>query len=393
VTAPFSEKICYLDCFSGVSGDMLLGALIHCGVEPEYLTTELEKLGLDGLHITFSAVKTHAITARKVDIHSSSQQQLRTLPVITELLKNSGLEKDILHRAIAVFTRLARAEAKVHGTSMDKVHFHEVGAVDTIVDIVGTLLCVKQLGIARIFCSALPAPRGFVKCDHGLLPLPAPAVCELLHGVPGYGVDLEQELVTPTGAALVSSLADGFGSQPPMITEITGYGSGSRSLANGQPNLLRCTIGRSEKVVESQTVLIMETNLDDWSGEGFGYLSEQLFTAGAVDVSLCPILMKKGRPGYTLQVISPPAFSQKLQQIIFSETSAIGLRYRRENRSTLARRQIMVSTPWGEIKAKEVKSHQGLTIYPEYEQCRKVAASHKVPLQEVYQAVRSYNKG
>ena len=369
---------------------MLLGALIHCGVDQEYLLNELSKLQLPGLQFSASAHKDCSISACKVTIDQSKRQDLRTLPAIKKLLDTSGLNSRIVKRSLDIFTLLGRAEAKVHGIDLEKVHFHEVGALDTIVDIVGAVIGFDALAIKKIVCSPLPCGHGFVHCDHGRLPLPAPAVCELLEGVPTYSIDLDQELVTPTGAALAVGLADSFGRLPTLKVKKTGYGAGSQKLKNGQPNLLRLIIGEEQMVDENQEVEVIETNLDDWRSEGFPYLCELLFMRGALDVTLTPIQMKKGRPGYTLQVISSAAFRPQIQETIFSETSAIGLRFRTEHRRTLSRRKIFVDTPWGRIQAKEVTGSDRITIYPEYEECRNIAAKYKVPLQEVYHAVQTY---
>lgn len=383
---------CYLDCFSGISGDMLLGALLHAGADKSALLSELNKLNLEGLDLQVESTRISSIDAFKVTIDSSRQQQFRNLPKILEILVRSALDETIINRSTEVFTALAEAEAKVHGIDINRVHFHEVGALDTIVDIVGVIICLKHLGVSRLTCSPLPTGQGFVNCDHGLLPLPAPAVCELLQGLPSYGVDIKQELITPTGAALLRVLADDFGPLPPMTFQSTGYGAGSRTLENGQPNLLRCIIGKSEDVVESQQIEIIETNLDDWSPEGFPYLTDLLFERGALDVTLTPVQMKKGRPGYTLQVLTTPPYSQRIKETIFDETTAIGLRFRQEHRSTLVRNKIVVPTPWGDIPAKEVQRPDGSVIYPEYEECKKIAVANGVPLKMVYQKVLTYRK-
>ena len=368
---------------------MLLGALLHAGLNRQFLTEELAKLHLDGLEFLVEEKNINAISGLKVTISSDRRQELRTLPAILQILEKSQLEQSIKDRASDVFRALARAEAKVHAIPIDKVHFHEVGALDTIVDVVGTIIGLHHLSITRLFCSFLPTSHGFVKCAHGLLPLPAPAVCELLQGIPTYGVELQQELITPTGAALIATLVDGFGPLPPMTITATGYGAGSHTLTNGQPNLLRIILGEAVSLAEEQSVEVIETNLDDWSPEGFPYLSEMLFEQGALDVTLAPIQMKKGRPGFTLQVISPPAFAHLLKDIILSETTAIGLRFRTESRRTLQREKVAVMTTWGEIWAKKVHTPTGTVIYPEYEECRKIACQHKIPLKEVYNEVRS----
>ena len=392
MTPSTSMRIGYVDCFSGVSGDMLLGALIHAGLDREHLADELAKLCLPGLDMQISGATVQSISCIQVKVNSDRRQEFRTLPAILALLQNSVLDAPVVERASAVFLALAKAEAKVHNIAVEQVHFHEVGALDTIVDVVGTVFGLQQMGIHRLVSSPLPTGHGFIECAHGLLPLPAPAVCELLQGIPTYGVDLRQELVTPTGAALIATLADSYGSLPPLTITTTGYGAGSRMLTNGQPNLLRLIIGDAVGVMESQVVEVIETNLDDWSPEGFPHLTELLFAGGAVDVTLTPVHMKKGRPGFTLQVISPPAFAHPLKETILAHTSAIGLRFRREERQTLPRQIVTVTTAWGEIKAKKVLTPTGWVVHPEYEECRKVALRYGLPLAEVYNEVRCAGK-
>lgn len=371
---------------------MLLGGLLHAGVDRDYLLSHLEKLKLPGLEFTVEDTIINGISALQVNINSEKRQDLRTLPAILKLLEKSDLPKSITQKATDVFHNLAKAEAKIHRLEIAKVHFHEVGALDTIVDIVGTIVSLDYLNITRLICSPLPAGHGFIKCDHGLIPNPAPATTELLINAPVYGVDLPQELVTPTGAALVATLCDGFGPQPPLAITAVGYGAGTRTLSNGQPNLLRVIVGKEIAVEESQQVEVIECNLDDYSPEGFPYLYELLFAKGALDVTLTPVQMKKGRPGYTIQVISAPASSMILKDIILTETSAIGLRFRQENRQTLKRKIVQVKTRWGQVAAKQIDSPVGPVIYPEYEECRQIALQHQVPLQAVYNAVRNSGK-
>jgi pyridinium-3,5-bisthiocarboxylic acid mononucleotide nickel chelatase len=380
-------KIAYLDCFSGVSGDMFLGALLHAGLDLELLQKDLARLeGVDFL-LTASNELRCEIGCKQVTVTSPSNQQFRHLGDILTLLDRSSLAPEIVHKARLVFTRLAEAEAKVHNVSLKEIHFHEVGAVDTIVDIVGTLIGLHHLGIGKLVCSPLPMGRGFVRCAHGNLPLPAPAVCELVTGIPIYGVEQELELVTPTGAALVTGLADEFGPMPSMTVESCGYGAGNHHLSKEQPNLLRLLIGQPKAGKECQQVEIIETHLDDWNSEGFPYLCDLLFSQGALDVSLSPLIMKKGRPGQLLRVIAHPAHTLELKQTILSETTAIGLRFRREERMTLEREAVMILTPWGKIAAKKVQTPKGAVISPEYEACKKVAETHNIPLFRVYQAV------
>ncbi len=392
MTHTLTTKIVYADCFSGISGDMLLGALLHCGIDQHLLRSELDKLGLDDFEFLVEEKTVQSISSCKVTIYSKRRQELRTLPALMEILNKSGLDDAITTRSAAVFTALAEAEAKVHGIAVEKVHFHEVGALDTIVDVVGTIIALHQMGVQKLISSPLPMGRGFVECAHGTLPLPAPAVCELIRNIPVYGVEIKKELVTPTGAALICTLADEFGPMVPMTVSATGYGAGTHSLANDQPNLLRLITGYAEHVDESQLIDVIETNLDDWSPEFFPFLCDRLFAGGALDVSLTSILMKKGRPGFSLQVICSPVHAFDIKNIILTETSGIGLRFRKEARQTLAREKVVVATPWGEIKAKKVQTPSGPVVYPEYEECKTVAARHHIPLQEVYNEVRCRQK-
>ncbi|WP_163337418.1 nickel pincer cofactor biosynthesis protein LarC [Desulfopila sp. IMCC35008] len=377
----------YLDCFSGVSGDMLLGALVHAGLEEDFLRAEIAKLGIADLHMEIEEAKSQSIGCRKVRFSGGNQQPLRTLPVILPILEESGLEPTIVHSCIQVFQALAEAEAKVHEMSPDRVHFHEIGALDTIADIVGVVSGLHHLGISRLACSPLPLGRGFVQCDHGKLPLPAPAVCELLRDIPTYGVDIPLELVTPTGAALIKVLADDFGPMIPMTIHATGYGGGSHTLPDKQPNLLRFFVGSEETVTESQSVTVIETRLDDWNTEGFPHICQRLLEHGALDVSLCPCHGKKGRPGYTLQIICPEHARVALQDLVFQETSAIGLRYRNEKRRTLPRKQVIIETEWGPVTAKQVSAPGGDILYPEYEECKKIADQQNIPLDKVYRII------
>jgi uncharacterized protein (TIGR00299 family) protein len=389
---PSAANAAYLDCFSGISGDMLLGALLDRGLSEETLRAELDKIELDPFEIVIDQVERQSIAAVSVQVRSTSDQRFRNLSDILSLLHRSSLEKPIAERSGAVFTRLAHAEARVHGKTVDEIHFHEVGALDTIIDIVGTVAGLYHLGISTLHCAPLPLGRGFVDCAHGKLPLPAPAVCELLRDIPVTGIETDRELVTPTGAALVAELADRFGPLPPMILTGTGYGAGDNPGTDNCPNLLRLITGRLERAEEAQQVEVIETNLDDWNPEGFPYLYSRLFAHNALDVSLTPIQVKKGRPGYRLSVISSSADAQPLKDIILSETSAIGLRFRTEQRLTLPREIISVDTPWGPVQAKKVTTAAGIKIYPEYESCRKTAERHTIPLDQVYQAVLISNE-
>ena len=381
------RTIAYLDCFSGISGDMFLGALLDAGLPLTELQSQLSLLGLDGYTLTVGKKSCGAIAATTLAVQSAESHPHRTLADIRRLITASRLAEPVKETALAIFALLAEAEAKVHGKPVETVHFHEVGGIDSIVDIVGAAIGLEALKITRLHCAPLPMPRGWVQCAHGLLPLPAPAVCELLQGVPTYGVELSQELVTPTGAAIVKALATGYGPMPPMTMTGVGYGAGSQELANGQPNLLRLVLGTARTAVEAQEVEVVETHLDDWSPETFPYLSERLFALGALDVALIPIQMKKGRPGFLLRVICDRAASLAIKECILSETTAIGLRFRTEQRWTLPREIGTVPTRWGEVKVKKVTTPAGEVFTPEYEDCRRVAIAHNVSLKAVYAEV------
>jgi uncharacterized protein (TIGR00299 family) protein len=395
----------YLDCFSGISGDMFLAALLDIGLPEPYLRDILATLHLHDNHLKIARTVVQGFAATQVTVeegthlhggqhelaghgeHQNEHHEHRNLAEISQLLHQAALPDTIRTRAVAVFTQLAQAEAAVHGTTVDRIHFHEVGATDALIDIVGTVAGLDFLKIDRVVCSPLPLARGWVRCAHGEIPLPGPAVCRLLDGVPVYGEDLEMELVTPTGAALVRALADDFGPMPPMRLTRTGYGAGAHERPDGRPNLLRLLLGQDELLREAQEVEVIETHLDDWNPEFWPHLSTRLMALGALDVCLIPIQMKKGRAGFLLRVIGEAANRPLLTQALFTETSSIGLRWRRETRMTLPRETVMVRTPWGELAAKKITRPDGISISPEYEVCRKVAEEHQVALQEVYAAV------
>ena len=386
-------RTAYLDCFSGVSGDMLLGALVDAGLPESLLREVVAALRLDGVALEISRPVVQGFAATRVQVHGPRHHHEhhhahRHLAEIATLLDRTDLDTVVRERSLAVFTRLAEAEAAVHATTPERIHFHEVGADDALVDIVGTVAGLAWLGVERLVCSPLPLTGGWIHCAHGDVPLPAPAVCRLLAGVPVYGEDLRQELVTPTGAALVRELAAGFGPLPPLRIEATGYGAGSRERSDGRPNLLRLLLGASLEVAEAQRVEVLETHLDDWNPEFWPYLSDRLMASGALDVCLVPMHMKKGRPGFLLRVLTAPAAAQPLIELVFRETTAIGLRRRSEERVTLERTTVTVATPWGPLAAKRVQTPDGPVLTPEYEACRAVAERHRVPLQAVYAAVR-----
>ena len=380
----------YLDCFAGISGDMLLGSLINAGLPFAHLEEQLALLPLSGYSLSAKQLSIQGLACTKVHIELDHDQPHRHLADIAAIINDSGLADDIKANSLAVFEELAEAEARVHGVSPGQVHFHEVGAMDAILDIVGAAIGFHYFDIDRLVASALPMPHGFVECAHGKLPLPAPAVVELCQGLTIYGVDLQQEMVTPTGAAIIKALADETGPMPPLQLTARGYGSGNHLFEDGRPNLLRLLLGHQHEVAESQEVEVIDCHLDDWSPESFPWLSSKLFSARALDVSLIPIQMKKGRPGFLLRVLADPAQAQACKEIILSETTAIGLRFRREQRLTLPRQQVTITSRFGELTAKEVETPAGTRLYPEYEECCRLAKEHNVALQEVYDEVKRH---
>lgn len=382
-------RVAYFDCFSGVSGDMTLGALLACGVEEAYLRSELEKLRLPGWKLEIAPTSQNGIGATDVTVTLTEEQgHGRHLYHIEEILTASDLSDDIRKKAYAVFERLADAEAKIHQTTPDRIHFHEVGAVDAIVDIVGACIALDRLGIEQVYASPLPMGRGFIECMHGVIPLPAPATLELLRGVPVYPVDVEGELVTPTGAAILKTLATGFGPMPTLTIEASGYGSGKKRFGE-RPNLLRVLLGETLESVFSGApeVAVLETNLDDLSPQFYEPLSERLFAEGAMDVFLSPIQMKKGRPATLVTVLAPPEKAERLTEALFQETTTLGVRYHTSKRVCLERDWQTVETDYGPIRIKRGRwKGQETTAAPEYEDVRAAATAHKAPIKRVHQA-------
>ncbi len=377
----------YLDCFSGISGDMILGALLDAGLSEERLRKTLSLIPLSGWDLEISSARIKGLQVTRVQVSVTEEQPHRHWPDIRNLLHALPINPTIQEKAVTVFERLAQAEARVHGCTPEEIHFHEVGGVDAIVDVVGAVAGFHYLGLDSLVCSPLPMPRGWVRCEHGILPLPAPAVCELLKNVPVYGVELNQELVTPTGAAIIRGMSCDFGPLPPMKIEAVGYGAGSRERNDGRPNLLRLVTGISLDVAESQQVEVIETNLDDFNPEIWPHVCERIMAKGALDVNLVPCHMKKGRPGFLLNVIADPANSLAIRQTILRETSAIGLRYHHEQRMTLPRKIGTVQTRWGAVRVKILETPDGVVQTPEYEDCRRIAEEEQVPIKDVYAEV------
>lgn len=386
-------RIAYFDCFSGASGDMILGALLDAGLALDDLQRDLAGLGVEGFALRAEPLRKQGFAATKfhVDVDPAVHKPHRHLKHIREIIERAALPTSVSQRAMSIFTRLAEAEAAVHGTSIEKVHFHEVGAIDAIVDIVGASIAIERLGIEGVYCSAIPTGNGTVRCEHGLMPVPAPATAMLLKGVPIAESAEMAELTTPTGAAILRTLAVRFGSLPGMSIERIGIGAGQRDGAT-RPNVLRVLIGElieAPSGEETDEIIVLETCLDDVSGQVMGYVQERLFEAGAFDVYMTAIQMKKNRPGIQLTVLAPPAIREAMETILLRETPTFGIRVSRAERCKLARTIETVETPLGPIRVKVGRrAGQTLTVTPEYEDCRAVAVSTKTSLVEVMRIAR-----
>jgi pyridinium-3,5-bisthiocarboxylic acid mononucleotide nickel chelatase len=382
-------KTAYFDLIAGASGDMLLGALLDAGLSEDALRTELAKLPIQGWDLQVRRVDKNGFTATKVDVQVSPQPHARPLPEIERVVMASTLSDPIKQRALEVIHIIAAEEARIHGMPIQEVHLHEVSGEDAIIDICGTIIGMELLGIEKVKCSAFPLGRGFIQGAHGSIPLPAPATVGILRGLPITGSPLQAELVTPTGAALLKHLADSYGDLPSMKLSSVGYGAGTWDLPI--PNLLRVFIGESEvQDFDLDTVAVLETNLDDQTGEEHGQIMERLLEAGALDVTMTPTHMKKNRPGITLSVIARPEDQASLRSIILTETSTLGVREQQMQRSTLPRDCVRVNTQFGETVVKVSHLPGGAHKYAaEFEDCRVLARKAGVPLREVYVAAEA----
>ncbi len=387
-------NLAYFDCFSGISGDMTLGALVDAGCPLEHLHSELRGLDVPGWELSAEKVWKNGMAATYVKVKTQDQQKHRSLNAILEILRSSPIPPPVRERAAAIFTKLGEAEARVHDVPLEKIHFHEVGAVDAIVDIVGACIGFYFLDIEKFACSPLNIGGGTAKMAHGILPVPAPATANLLQGKPTYSNGVQRELVTPTGAAIVATLCDSFGPQPPMSVSAIGYGAGTADL-EGQPNVVRIMIGEAaEKAVPGfdEEIAVIDANLDDMNPQIYGYFQEKALSAGALDVYTTPVQMKKNRPGILLTVLCKPQDTQALMSLIFVETTTFGARTYRAQRRTLPREHVSVSTSFGEVRVKISRVNgRILHVAPEYDDCRKLAVEKNVPLQLVIsEALRSY---
>jgi hypothetical protein len=383
-------KIAYFDCFSGISGDMVLGALVDAGVHLSQLEAELRRLPVGDWKISAEKVKRRSVTATHVKVQANEGHSHRSLSEILKMIEAAGLPPRVAERASRIFQRLGEAEAKVHGISTEAVQFHEVGAIDSIVDIVGAAIGFELLGIEEFACSSLDVGGGSVRTEHGTLPVPAPATAELLLGAPTYSSGIAKELVTPTGAAIAASLASRCGAMPPMRVGAIGYGAGSADLAE-RPNVLRLFVGES---LESESgkrwdepAAVIEANLDDMSPQIYGYFVERALAAGALDVFSTPVQMKKNRPGQLVTILCEPPALDRLVDLVFRETTTIGVRMYEVRRRTLERETVPVETPLGSVRMKISRLNGTvLNAAPEYEDCQRIADAKGLPLKQVLAA-------
>lgn len=381
-------KMAYFECFSGASGNMILGALLDAGLSQDVLEAELSKLPVKGFKLVVQKVKRQGIAATHVTVETEETHAHRHLHHITDILERSTLDQRIKDDSRRIFTRLAEAEAKIHNTTVEHIHFHEVGALDAIVDIVGAVIGLRTLGIETMYVSPLSLGTGFTTCAHGKIPIPAPATVELLQGKPVRPSDIEAELVTPTGAAILSTLGNFFGTPPAMTIEITGYGAGTRELPI--PNVLRLFIAQAAEGADGydhDTVAVIDANLDDMNPEFYGYIFDRAFTAGALDVYTTPVMMKKNRPGTLLTVVAPIEQKQALIDLLLKETTTIGVRWQEQQRTKAQRAIQTVETPYGPVRVKISRRGSAIiNIAPEYEDCKQLAEKQpETPLKQIYQ--------
>ncbi|MDQ8191415.1 nickel pincer cofactor biosynthesis protein LarC [Roseibacillus persicicus] len=382
-------KTAYFDLVSGASGDMLLGALVDAGLPIGQLEDELRKLHLDDFRLSSEKVLKNCFSATKVDVHVSDHAPERYLADLQKVVTESHLSDSVKEKANRIFHRICEAEAAIHNSEVDKVHLHEVGGVDAIVDVCGVLAGLEALGIERVIVSPFPLGRGFVFGAHGEIPLPAPAALSLLKGCPIVGSPIDKELVTPTGAAILSEVADGYGPIPPMTLDSIGYGAGTANFK--YPNVLRLILGESEQRfgLITETLVQLESNLDDESPEIVGHVSRLLMDQGALDVALLPAQMKKDRPGVQIQILAKPAHADRLQDILLSQTTTLGVRRSEVRRDSLPRRNETIETEHGPIRVKVAQvPGQAAKVIPEYEDCSAAAEKSGLPLGELYYRVR-----
>jgi uncharacterized protein (TIGR00299 family) protein len=384
-------RVLYFDCFCGVSGDMLLAGLLDLGADEQQVRAALDATNLAGYELKVEKVVKGGLTATSVTVDVTDQDSPeRGLPDIEAMIDQSGLAKALKQRSKSVFRRLAETEARIHNTTPERIHFHEVGAIDSIVDIVGSLAALDTLNVDEVYCSPVHLGAGEVRCQHGTLPVPAPATVALLQGVPVYSRGIPTELTTPTGAALITTLAGEFGPVPPMTIEAVGYGAGKKDVAE-RPNVLRCILGETVGAgAETDLVAVLETTIDDMNPETYPWLVDRLFEAGVRDVYLAPVICKGGRPGTSVVVICDTQLVDKIANIVFEETSSFGVRYLFESRLKLSRESREVHTIWGKVGVKIGRiGGRIVSVSPEFRECRRVAEREGVPLKRVYEEARA----
>lgn len=383
-------KLAFFDCFSGISGDMVLGALVDLGLDINELNDALTSIDLEEFRLESRDITSFGLRATKVDVIITESTIVRTFNNIRDLIENSDLPKEVKSRSLEIFMHIARAEAIVHNKPIDQVHFHEVGAVDSIVDIVGAAYGIYALEIDEVFSSPLPMGHGMIKSQHGSIPVPAPAVLEILEDVPTYGRGVPTEIVTPTGAAIIRSFAAYFGIAPPMVIKKTGYGSGTKEL--GFPNMLRVVLGESVDLPSLGEELAYQvmTNIDDMNPEFYEYVMKKLFEKGAHDVWLTPIQMKKTRPGTVVTVLCAPKDVSGIKEVLLQETSTFGVRTSMVTKKAVEREIIKVDTRWGPVDVKVGSvSNQITNVSPEFSDCAHIAEKQDIPIKEVFKEAQS----
>jgi len=381
-------RIAYFDCFSGASGDMILGALIDAGLSPQRLREELKKLRIPTVHLKAEKVLKRGLAATQVTVQGRNEKRShRNLKEILRIVEQSGVETDVKEKSREIFERIASVEGKIHRMPKEEVHFHELGGLDSIVDIVGSVWGIQQLGIEKIYVSKVNVGGGFVECEHGILPVPAPATLSLMEGKPVYSSGVERELLTPTGAAILTTLGSEFGLMPLINVERIGHGAGRDDLPH--PNLLRLIIGTSESTSGKERVVVIETNIDDMNPQFYDYVMEKLFAMEVLDVFITPVLMKKNRPGHLLTVICPSEKLPPVTTFLLRETTTLGLRWHEEERAKTDREILPLQTKYGRIRFKLARwEGKVINLSPEYEDCKRLALEKRVPLKEIFEEAR-----
>jgi len=377
-------KIAYFDCFSGISGDMILGALVDAGVPFDQLQEGLSKLNLDGYTLTASTVLKKGIKATKVDVVIESPELPgRPLRDLREIISDSALDLSVKERSLTIIQRLAVAEAVVHNCLVEEVHFHEVGHIDTIVDVVGAVYGLQLLDVGRVLSSPVDTGSGYVRMSHGVFPIPAPATAELLKGKPVYSSGIGRELTTPTGAAIITTVASSFQALPEMRLSAVGYGAGGWDLPE-KANVLRLLVGEEVQGYDADEVMLLETTIDDMNPQIYEYLIEKLLQVGALDVYLIPMMMKKSRPAHILSIVTRVEDLDAIKRLVFKETTTLGIRSSKVIRSILKREIREVELPYGKVRVKiSGDKNSVINITPEYEDCKRIAMETGLPLKEI----------